>query len=194
MNEPNNLRMRLKEALDNLWARVKGLFDGLDERVKDLEEGGGGGGTPGPAGPPGPKGDPGTPAGFGTPTATVDANTGTPSVTVTASGPDTAKVFAFAFHNLKGESGGGGGGEANIIESISVNGVDIPPVNKNVNIEVSVPITDAQIDDICGASPDGLLAMYRFTASAAAQDIPQSDATAQWNSSTLTFTATAHEG
>lgn len=270
-NNTNNLRMRLKEALDNLWARVKKLFDGLDERVKALEDGGGGGGgvtsvngktgavtlnaadvgakaiqspvadptasgnavafvdsvtqnaqgvitptkktvptatttAPGlmsaadkaklddmPAeGPKGDKGDPGTPAGFGTPTATVDANTGTPSVTVTATGPDTAKVFAFAFHNLKGESGGGGGD--NIIESISVNGVDVPPVNKNVDIEVSVPITDTQIDDICGASPDGLLAMYRFSASAAAQDIAQSDATTQWNPSTLTFTATAQEG
>lgn len=53
----------------------------------------------------GAKGDTGAAAGFGTPTATVDANVGTPSVTVTASGSNTAKVFAFAFKNLKGEPG-----------------------------------------------------------------------------------------
>lgn len=53
----------------------------------------------------GSKGDAGAAAGFGTPTATVDANVGTPSVTVTASGSDTAKVFTFAFKNLKGEPG-----------------------------------------------------------------------------------------
>lgn len=51
------------------------------------------------------KGEAGDAAGFGTPTATVDANIGTPSVTVTASGPDTSKVFSFAFRNLKGEKG-----------------------------------------------------------------------------------------
>lgn len=67
----------------------------------------------GPKGDKGDKGDPGsagtgTAAGFGTPTATVDANTGTPSVTVTASGPNTAKVFAFAFKNLKGATGPAG--------------------------------------------------------------------------------------
>lgn len=44
-------------------------------------------------------------AGFGTPTASVDANVGTPSVSISASGPDTAKVFEFQFHNLKGEPG-----------------------------------------------------------------------------------------
>lgn len=53
----------------------------------------------------GAKGNTGPAAGFGTPTATVDANAGTPSVTVNASGPDTAKVFSFAFKNLKGPTG-----------------------------------------------------------------------------------------
>ena len=40
----NDLRMSLKAALDNLWARIQTMFSGLDERVTDLEEGGGGGG------------------------------------------------------------------------------------------------------------------------------------------------------
>lgn len=59
-------------------------------------------------GPAGADGKDGAAAGFGTPTATVDNNTGTPEVTVTVSGPDTAKVFAFAFKNLKGEPGENG--------------------------------------------------------------------------------------
>lgn len=51
------------------------------------------------------KGDTGAPAGFGTPTATIDGNVGTPTVTVTASGANTSKVFNFAFKNMKGERG-----------------------------------------------------------------------------------------
>ncbi|MCI6525364.1 MAG: hypothetical protein MR464_05325, partial [Bacilli bacterium] len=53
----------------------------------------------------GSNGHDGAAAGFGTPTATVDANVGTPSVTVTASGSNTSKVFNFAFKNLKGQKG-----------------------------------------------------------------------------------------
>lgn len=59
-------------------------------------------------GPEGPAGHTGAAAGFGTPTATVDANVGTPAVEITATGDDTAKVFAFAFSNLKGEPGATG--------------------------------------------------------------------------------------
>ena len=58
--------------------------------------------------PEGPAGPTGAAAGFGTPTATVDANVGTPAVEITATGDDTAKVFAFAFSNLKGEPGADG--------------------------------------------------------------------------------------
>ena len=41
----NELKMQLKEALDNFWLRVKSLFGGLDTRVTALEQGGGGGVT-----------------------------------------------------------------------------------------------------------------------------------------------------
>lgn len=62
-------------------------------------------GAQGDPGPQGPAGAAGTAAGFGTPTATVDDTTGTPGVQVTASGPDTAKIFNFAFSGLKGAKG-----------------------------------------------------------------------------------------
>lgn len=61
--------------------------------------------TDGTNGINGEDGAPGTAAGFGTPTATIDNNTGIPSVTVTASGNNTSKVFNFEFKNLKGETG-----------------------------------------------------------------------------------------
>lgn len=59
----------------------------------------------GPKGDTGATGATGAAAGFSTPSATVDANVGTPSVQISASGPDTAKVFAFTFRNLKGDKG-----------------------------------------------------------------------------------------
>lgn len=75
----------------------------------------------GEKGDTGARGATGAAAGFGAPTATVDANTGTPSVTVTATGSNTAKVFKFAFRNLKGAKGdkgdSGGGGTLTLLAS-----------------------------------------------------------------------------
>ena len=60
---------------------------------------------PGLPGEQGPQGEPGAAAGFGEATATVDDTSGTPSVEVETSGPDTAKVFTFKFYGLKGTKG-----------------------------------------------------------------------------------------
>lgn len=65
-------------------------------------------GPKGDTGATGATGAPGAAAGFGTPSAAVDANVGTPSVQISTSGPDTAKVFAFTFRNLKGDKGESG--------------------------------------------------------------------------------------
>lgn len=99
---PVDDQRELAAVLREMRSEIDGLWGAL-------RRGGGGGGGGGGQGPPG------TPAGFGTPSASASglAAGQNPTASVTATGPDTAKIFSFAFGipaGAQGPPGSGGGG------------------------------------------------------------------------------------
>lgn len=98
-------------------------------------------GAKGDKGDKGDTGSTGAAAGFGTPTASVDSNIGTPSVTITSSGANTAKVFNFAFKNLKGAKGDKGDKG----DTGSVNWASMTTAQKQELINAAVTIIENDI-------------------------------------------------
>ena len=147
-------------GLSHFFEKLKTLFATKNE-LKDIKVDNG---DPGVAG---------TSAGFGTLTATIDSNVGTPSVEVTASGSNTAKIFNFAFKNLKGEKGDTGAtgakgamGATGTRGSRWTAGTAITGTSTTATVFSGSGITDALVNDMYLNTSTGYV--YKCTTAGAA--------------------------
>lgn len=112
---------------------------------------------PGLPGETGPQGETGAAAGFGTISASVDEDTGTPSVDVSTDGPSTALNIAFRFSGLKGATGEKGDkGETGEQGEAGPQGVSITNAEINSSGHLVITLsTESTIDAGSAVGPQG---------------------------------------
>ena len=162
-------------------------FNELEAKLNQITELQGIPGPTGPQGEQGPKGDTGdtgsvgVAAGFATPE--VDAseinNVGTPEVSVTASGPNSNKLFRFTFKNLKGVAGA----QARVFQTTGSSKEDTmsqDAITKNLDLKLD-KVTEGSLNPkIYGVNENGEQVTYFATQTPTANTLPMRDASGRF--------------